>query len=232
METLKNKFTIEMVVCDMAGTTIEEDNLVYKTLQNVINKAGYNFSLEEVLAQGAGKEKRQAIESIIAAYGEPAPQNLIDTIFEDFLGSLDQTYRTANISAQPNAEDFFSDLRQRGIRVVLNTGYNRATAEALIAKLGWTIGTTIDGLVTADDVPNNRPHPDMILHAMHQFGIKSGAQVAKIGDSTIDIQEGKNAGCSLSIGVTTGAHTREQLKAAEPEFIANNLLEILPLLAP
>ncbi|MFD1768351.1 phosphonatase-like hydrolase [Sphingobacterium suaedae] len=230
MESKKNKTDINLVVCDMAGTTIEEDNLVYKTLQRAIHKAGYDFSLEQVLAQGAGKEKKQAIESIISAYAGPTPQERIEAIFDDFLASLDDTYRTAVIRPQPYAEEFFARLRQRGIRVVLNTGYNRSTAEALLTKLGWTIGNTIDALVTADDVANNRPHPDMILHAMHLFGIPSGATVAKIGDSTIDIQEGKNAGCSLNIGVTTGAHTWEQLATAQPELIANSLREVLPIL--
>ena len=35
---------IRMVVFDMAGTTVDENNVVYKTLQKTINAAGYNFS--------------------------------------------------------------------------------------------------------------------------------------------------------------------------------------------
>ncbi len=49
-----------MVVFDMAGTTVNEDNIVYKTLRAAINHAGFEFSLDQVLAQGAGKEKKQA----------------------------------------------------------------------------------------------------------------------------------------------------------------------------
>jgi len=36
---------IEMVVFDMAGTTVDEDNVVYKTLQKAINESGFNFSM-------------------------------------------------------------------------------------------------------------------------------------------------------------------------------------------
>ena len=56
---------IKMVVLDMAGTSVDEDNVVYKTLQQVINEAGHNFTLDEVLAEGAGKEKLQAIKDIL-----------------------------------------------------------------------------------------------------------------------------------------------------------------------
>lgn len=47
------------------------------------------------------------------------------------------------------------------------------------------------------------------------------------GDSTIDIEEGKNTGCGITVGVTTGAQTREQLATASPTLIVDNLAEIL-----
>ena len=46
-----------MVVFDMAGTTVNEDNLVYKTVQKVINDEGFAIELDQVLLNGAGKEK-------------------------------------------------------------------------------------------------------------------------------------------------------------------------------
>ena len=110
-----------------------------------------------------------------------------------------------------------------------NLPSNAETAQSLITKLGWKKGEEFDGLVTATDVLHNRPDPDMILLAMEKFGISNGREVVKVGDSIIDIEEGKNAGCILTIGITTGAHTREQLMSAHPDHIINNLLELLPL---
>ncbi|KGE13533.1 phosphonatase-like hydrolase [Sphingobacterium deserti] len=229
METTESN-SIQMVVCDMAGTTIDEDNIVYKTLHQAINQFGYNFSLEHVLTYGAGKEKKQAIESIIGTIEQHPDEDRITEIFDLFLALLEEKYDNALITPQKNAPEFFTALRNKGVRVVLNTGYNRRTAEKLINKLGWKVGVDIDALVTADDVPRNRPHPDMILHAMQLYNIPSGEQVAKVGDSKIDIAEGQNAGCRLSIGITTGAHTKEQLQSANPTFIVDNLMSILPLL--
>jgi phosphoglycolate phosphatase-like HAD superfamily hydrolase len=69
----------------------------------------------------------------------------------------------------------------------------------------------------------------MIWFAMKHFGITDGREVAKVGDSIIDIEEGRNAGCLLNVGITTGAHTLQQLQSANPEGIIDNLLELLPL---
>ena len=226
----KIKTNIRMVVCDMAGTTVEEDNLVYKTLQSAINQFGYEFSLDQVLEQGAGKEKKQAIRSIISKFGKEPEEDKIEEIFKVFLEQLKANYKTAEISSQSHAIDFFRSLQNNNIYIVLNTGYDRNTAETLLKRLGWEIGKDIDALVTADEVSKNRPYPDMIYYAMNQFEIKSGDQVVKVGDSKIDIEEGKNAGCKLSIGITTGAHTTAQLQSANPDYIVNNLMDILPLL--
>lgn len=220
---------IKMVVFDMAGTTVDENNVVYKTLRQAINEKGYNFTLDQVLAEGAGKEKLQAVKSILSAYANVTDENVANEIFSRFLVLLEEAYNTLDVLPQPNANELFKALKERDILIVLNTGYNRETAEKLVAKLGWEIGADIDELVTATDVQQNRPNPDMIWYAMKEFRITDAAEVVKVGDSIIDIEEGQNAGCKYSVGITTGAHTYEQLQTAKPDYIINNLMELLPI---
>ena len=221
---------IRMVVFDMAGTTVNEDNVVYKTLQQVINNAGYDFTLNQVLAVGAGKEKLQAIKDILKSGNGLQDDQFAEHLYRIFDTTLKNMYDTIDVKPQGGAEELFAILKQKNILTVLNTGYNAVTANRLLAKLGWQIGEQIDGLITASDVTANRPMPDMIQLAMKQFSITDATEVAKVGDSTIDIEEGKNAGCSLSIGITTGAHTQAQLTTANPNYIIHHLMELLPLL--
>jgi phosphonatase-like hydrolase len=223
---------IKMVVFDMAGTTVNENMIVYKTLRSSINEAGFNFTMDEVLTEGAGKEKMDAIRSILRVYANREDAGLTQNIYQHFIVALAAAYDTEEILPQENAAELFRALRQKDILIVLNTGYNEKTANQLITKLGWKKGAEFDGLVTATDVQNSRPHPDMILLAMQQFGISDAREVAKVGDSIIDIEEGAKAGCGLNIGITTGAHTREQLQSANPDQIIDNLLELLPLVSP
>lgn len=215
----------------MAGTTINENNLVYKTLRKAINEAGFNFSLDQVLTEGAGKEKRQAIKSILTVYAGINDEELIGQIYQNFIAQLTEAYTQAEIMPQNNALELFTALKKRNAYVVLNTGYDRLTAQAIIQKLGWKETIEFDGLVTASDVSKNRPDPDMIYFAMNKFGILNSSEVVKVGDSIIDIQEGQNAGCGLSIGITTGAHTVDQLLSANPDFVINDLIDLLPLIA-
>ena len=221
---------INMVVFDMAGTVVNEQNVVYKTLQKALNNGGIPVTLEQVLADGAGKEKKAAIMDIADKYAPGQTPEAIDNMFAYFLDELDKAYADLDVIPIEGAEAVFEALIENGIWVVLNTGYNRETAEKLVGKLGWVKEDHFDELVTASDVPHARPHPDMILRAMELFEMDDASEVLKIGDSTIDIEEGKNAGCGITVGITTGAQTRDQLAMASPDYIIDSLLDLPGLL--
>ncbi len=220
---------IKLVVFDMAGTTVDEDNVVYKTVRQAINSAGYEFTQEQVQEFGAGKEKSQAIRDVLALDGNSHSDEEVATIFADFKVRLAEAYDTLDVKEQPGASEVFSSLRSLGVQVFLNTGYDRVTAEKLVKKIGWSLGTDIDGLVTADDVSNGRPAPDMIQLAMKQASVVDAQTVVKIGDSQIDIEEGKNAECGLTFGITTGAQTESMLMACSPSGVLKSLSELLPI---
>ena len=221
---------IQCVVFDMAGTTVNEDNIVYKTLQAAINHFNVPVDLNHVLSHGAGKEKFQAIKDIISNSPYELDEKLQVEAFNYFLVELDIAYTNFDVTPMPGAEHVFAALKQAGIKVVLNTGYNRATAESLLKQLGWVEGQQIDLLVTASDVEHNRPMPDMIFYAKEKLHIANTKHMVKIGDSCIDIEEGKNAGCLLNIGITTGAQTETQLMEAKPDYIIHSLTAMLDIL--
>ncbi len=221
---------ISMIVFDMAGTTINEDNIVYKTLCSAIQAEGVKVTLEDVLTYGAGKEKLNAIQDIVNFFGTKEQESLANKIFESFLINLKLAYSIADIKGMQHAEEVLVSLRSQNILVVLNTGYDRVTANSLLDKIGWKQTYHYDLLVTATDVTNSRPAPDMITHAMNLFSIDNPKLVIKVGDSKIDIEEGRNAKCLYSIGVTTGAHTTSQLSEANPDFVINSLAELLPII--
>ena len=221
---------ISMVVFVMAGTTVNEDNVVYKTLQKAIHKKGFDFTLDQVLTEGAGKEKLEAIQSILKKYARNTNKELANEIYTDFMDLLSRAYEDIDVLPQPNAEELFQILKERNIRIILNTGYNADIAESLVNKLGWKKGIEYDSLITSSDVEKNRPDPEMIDLAMDIYGVIDPKKVMKVGDSIIDIEEGQNAGCGLNVGITTGAHTFLQLQSANPDYIINDLLELVPII--
>ncbi|MCS3870181.1 phosphonatase-like hydrolase [Chryseobacterium ginsenosidimutans] len=214
---------IELLVLDMAGTTINEDNVVYKTLTNAVNDYGYEVTLEKVLSSCAGMEKLEAITSLLKEIGgneEDAP-----AIFENFSDKLKEAYQNLDVKPINGVENFLLKMRSQDKKIVLNTGYTSEIAQQLLDKLGWKENTHYDALITADDVSESRPSPEMILLAMKKFNINQPEKVLKAGDSVIDIEEGKNAHCGLTIAVLSGAQSKSELEKSNPDYIFNTISE-------
>ena len=70
----------------------------------------------------------------------------------------------------------------------------------------------------------------MIETLITDLGISSSASVLKVGDTEVDVEEGRNAACGTVVSVTTGAYTREQLEPHHPDFIIDDLRELLPMI--
>ena len=219
-----------MIVFDMAGTTIDENNIVYKTLQKSLNEFGVEVSLEQVLAIGAGKEKLNAIQDVIKLYGNDEDMLKASQIFITFKKYLETAYEIFDLKPMSGAALVLQELRKNNILVVLNTGYDRTTAKFILEKIKWEQSYHYDLLVTASDVTKSRPSPDMIQFAMNSCGVTNSKNVIKIGDSQIDIEEGRNANCLYSIGITTGAQTKEQLLHSNPDYVIDNLNDLYNIL--
>jgi|29_taG_2_1085357.scaffolds.fasta_scaffold00171_10 phosphonatase-like hydrolase len=244
---IKDKFAkIKLCVFDMAGTTVNEDNLVYKTVRDSINQSlrsadhsDIQVNLDLCLEYGAGKEKSKAIYDILNTLelSDAEIESLTSTAFATFKDSLATfkdslatAYNQDTLAEFEGMSDLFEQLKNNGRHVVLNTGYDSKTANKILTILGWSVGNQVDALVTADDVDNGRPAPDMITLAMKQFNIEDSQLVLKAGDSGIDIEEGQNAGCGLVVGVLSGAQNEQQLAKYQPDVILNKLTDLHELI--
>ena len=48
----------------------------------------------------------------------------------------------------------------------------------------------------------------------------------RLGDTPVDIEEGRQAGCAASLVVTNGTHSREELEPLGPDGLLNSLREL------
>lgn len=224
--------SIELVVFDMAGTTVKDKNYVGIAFHEAMKSYGYQVEIEEINPI-MGYEKPVAIKMMLEKYESGKAKitdELINAIHKQFVESMIRFYSTTDeIAPLPNVEETFSALREAGIKIALNTGFSRDIADVIIDRLGWK--DKIDCLVASDEVENGRPYPDMIRKIMAELHIDSAEKLAKVGDTEVDINEGINAGCKYVIGITTGAFTREGLLAYNPTHVIDNLSEVLSIIS-
>jgi phosphonatase-like hydrolase len=224
---------IRMVVLDMAGTTVQDDDAVNACLRQALKGGGFDVGRDEVNAI-MGMPKPVAIRILVERKpndGTPAPQSLIDALYDDFGARMLDYYRTdPGVRPMPHAVEVLREIRSAGIKTALDTGFSRPIADAILDRLGWADGSFLDATVTSDEVARGRPFPDLIERAMRLTGLAEPKEVAKVGDTPSDLQEGAAAGCGLVIGVTNGTHRRDQLAAYPHTHLIGSLKELPALL--
>ena len=86
----------------------------------------------------------------------------------------------------------------------------------------------VEGMGPSDDTATHKPSPEPLLHALNQMGADA-ADAVYVGDAIVDMQAARAAGVR-GIGVTWGAASAEELRAAEPTAVVHSVGELQTLL--
>jgi len=206
--------SIELVVFDMAGTTVYDGDAVNICLRAALDAAGFTVTRDDVNGvMGLPKPEaiRQLALSRTADPGTVTPA-LVSRTHEDFVARMVRYYREdPAVRGCDGAEALFDRLHAAGVKIALDTGFSRDIADIILDRFGWVRDGRIDVTVTSDEVPRGRPFPDLVLRAMELTGVTDVTRVAKVGDTPADLREGEAAGCGFVVGVTSGSHTRDEL---------------------
>merc|ERR1719188_838988 len=162
---------IDLMVCDMAGTTVEEGGIVYKTLQLSMNEFGLNVS-DEAIEPWHGAKKEAVIEhfSLKAGIPEHELESKITTIGDAFINSIEDSYFSKASTIEhidTSLFSFFKQLQAAGIKVALDTGYPKNIQEGLVQRLGFD--KVVDAYISSYEVAEGRPYPYMVHRLMERL---------------------------------------------------------------
>ncbi|RMG67637.1 MAG: HAD family hydrolase [Bacteroidetes bacterium] len=220
---------LQLFLFDIAGTVVQDHGYVRSCLADSLSAAGIPVD-PATLQAVMGRPKPVAIMRLLAAgqASPPAPAQ-VEALHADYLRRINAFWRDdTRVAEIPGTLDVFAYLRKRRIMIGLETGFGRETTDILIERLGWQ--KWVDGSVCSDEVARGRPHPDLGLHLMRALGVRDPAQVAKVGDTVADLQEGAALDCALNIGVLSGSGSRTELEKAPHTHLLSSVADIPALL--
>jgi phosphonatase-like hydrolase len=219
-----------LVVFDMAGTTVRDDDAVHHCLQDAL-AAGRCVATRDQINEVMGLPKPVAIERLLKRLSPAAASgDRVKAIHDDFLRRMIHYYETdPRVEPMPGAATTLRALKSSGILIALDTGFSRPVVNTILRRLEWNDGF-LDATVASDEVARGRPGPDLIFRAMELTGIKDPGCVAKVGDTPADLLEGTAAGCGLVVGVTNGSHRKEELEAYPHTHLIGALSELPELI--
>ena len=151
--------------------------------------------------------------------------NIDDETMEQMIVEFNTIYREECeplIELFDGAAETLDKLKKAGVTLLIASNNIRTVLDRLSARLN--IAQFFDGIVCADDVVNAKPAPDIALLALERYNIK-GSEALVVGDSTYDMDMGREAGCDLC-GVSFGSHTPEMLRGTGARYIIDHFSEL------
>jgi phosphonoacetaldehyde hydrolase len=198
------------VVFDWAGTLVDHGSLAPTVaLIDGFKAFGVTITMDEA-RQPMGRHKRDHIREILhmpqvidrwsAAHGRRPDESDVERLFADFIPR--QTAVIAQFSDPiPGVQAMLVGLRERGIGVGSCTGYTRVMMDVLLPAAQSRCPELPELVVTPDEVPEGRPAPWMCFVNAMRLGLYPMSALVKVGDTPVDMTEGRNAGM-WTVGVT------------------------------
>jgi len=200
---MRKKF--DLIVFDWDGTLADSANAIVFSIQGAARDLGVTEPSNEEARYVIGLGLSEAIEHLLPGL---TSQNLI---------LLSERYRhhylaqDKKISLYKGASEIISALHAENFLLAVATGKSRAGLNRAFKSSG--LGSFFHASRCADET-FSKPHPAMLLELMSQFGVEAN-RTLMIGDTTHDLQMATNA-CVSGVGVTYGAHPKENLETLAP----------------
>jgi len=188
----------------------------------------HNDVFINIVDKHMGKSKRNHLISIL---DEPYLKSFKESIKKDNV-SIDDMYKKFveiqcdilknpdYCTLEPNYLKVEKHLIEQGIQhFCFTTGFNHLQTSIILHHLPQL---RYNKIITTDTVKSPRPNPEGIYKIMEHCNV-SDYNVIKIGDTIADIEEANNASV-ISVGITTGAVSKDKFKKHNADFVIKNLL--------
>lgn len=208
---------IRAVIFDMDGVLINSTKYIWKSFNILLSKFGVNISNKDI-KKYLGKSLRDQIKMWKEDFN--IKEEIDYTKFSEAAFKTELRLMKNEPESNHEAKKVVEKLKEKGLKIAVATSSQKPRAEKMLSILG--IKNKLDTIVTADDVDNHKPNPDIFLKASNNLGV-SPEECVVIEDAANGIEAAKKAKMK-AIAILTEYHTKEELK--EADLIVNSLSEI------
>ena len=209
---MKRKPEIVAIALDMDGLLLNTEDLYEEVGQILMSKRGKPYR-EEVRKKMIGLPAPKAFGVLIANEGlQETWQELLKETEEIFEGILEERLQTME-----GVENLMVSIHRRDLPRCVATSSTRAFATKALGLVGLL--KQIDFVVTAEEVPQGKPYPDIYLEAAKRMGAKASNMLV-LEDSETGTKAGVSAGAYV---VSVPNRHTEHGDFAGAQFIANGL---------
>ncbi|MCX7141263.1 MAG: HAD-IA family hydrolase [Proteobacteria bacterium] len=200
---MSNRF--ELLVFDWDGTLMDSASAIVASIQASCSDLGLKVPERERAAHVIGLGLKDALSYAVPELPPSDYGKLAERYKFHFMA------RDPDIELFPGVREMLIALKEKGHMLAVATGKSRAGLDRVLEAT--QLGQYFDSSRCADET-HSKPHPAMLQELMQELAVSREATLM-IGDTAHDLQMAVSAGVA-ALGVSYGAHPRENLTALNP----------------
>jgi len=207
------------VIFDKDGVLIETFDSYFQSYTKVLSRIGIKIIANDI-AKRYGMKGPEIIKQIVNEKGKI----IADEQVKELANEKDKLYMKISekkLKLLPGVKKLLTYLKKKNYKIGIASSSSKEIIEKMIKVT--KIENYIDAIVDGFEVKYSKPDPEIFLKCAEKLKVKPESCFV-IEDSFHGINAAKKAGMK-SIAVTTGQHTREELKKMKPDWILNTLEE-------
>jgi len=216
------------IAFDLDGTLINSMDAYTRILETAFKEIGLKEDARQIVLS-AMRAGGFDWNRLFPAYGDAQRQTMVEKARAVITGVYSRTFRK-EVKLIPGAARVLTDIAALGLKLGLVTATHARVLEDKLYPLKQAgVDHLFNAVITTDDVPRGKPAPDPLVACAKRLSVDLG-EMLYVGDTCVDLQAGKAAGC-MTVGVLTGADDYPSLKAEEPDALFDSVVELRDFLA-
>lgn len=209
---------VDLLIFDLDGTLVDTKKDIAVSANFALKKLGLPTLPEKIIHSYVGKGISNLMEGCL---GEARKGELKDAVklFRDHYGQ----HLAVHSRLFPGVREVLEHFADKKMAVLSNK--IESFSSEILRLLG--VRDYFDIVWGGDTGPSMKPHPHGIEQILNRLKARPERSVV-VGDSTVDIETGKNAGV-LTCAVTYGFDSRPKLKEASPDYLVPSLQALIKL---
>ena len=200
LTVLKSKKKIDLenikaILFDLDGVLIDSLYAWFSLFNATLIHFGYKPITEEVFRRHWGQSTEEDVRIFM-------PGTTLDEVRDYFLNHY--VKYLSYLKLNPHARKILEELTNLGLKLGCVTNSHRDIVKKILKKHDFI--NFFQAIVTADDVTNPKPAPDILFEACKILNVVPGEAIF-LGDTQTDTEAGERAGCFI-VGYRTDARMR------------------------
>lgn len=206
----------DAVIFDFDGVIVDTEPIHYQAFQDILEPVGLGYTWEAYTTTYMGFDDRDAFREAFRAAGKTITQDRLQELINQKATLFEQVV-ARGVTPYPGVVELIKELTAHGIPLAISSGALRSDIMPILEQLD--IKHYFSHIITADDVPQSKPHPasylkakDLLLTSFPEK-LNLSSLIYAIEDTPAGIQSAKGAG--LSVIAVTNSYPEKKLVQAD-----------------